>query len=115
MYRELHEEVGLLPTHVEILGRTREWLRYEIPDDYRRRLSAASKPEFRGQKQLWFLLRMIGRDEYVRLNTSHKPEFEEWRWIDYWRPLDEIIPFKREVYRLALTELETFLSVSTTR
>ena len=112
MYRELQEEVGLLREHVEVLGRTRDWLRYDIPDDYRRRLSAPSRPEFRGQKQIWFLLRFVGRDEHVRLNACHKPEFDEWRWVDYWRPLDEIIPFKREVYRLALTELEPLLKAS---
>lgn len=112
MYRELHEEVGLLSAHVEILGRTRDWLRYDIPDDYRRRLSAPSRPEFRGQKQIWFLLRLTGRDEDVKLDACHKPEFDEWRWVDYWRPLDEIIPFKRDVYRLALTELEPFLKAS---
>jgi putative (di)nucleoside polyphosphate hydrolase len=115
MYRELHEEVGLLPAHVAILGRTRDWLRYDIPDDYRRRLSAASKPEFRGQKQIWFLLRLTGGDDNVHLNACQKPEFDEWRWIDYWRPLDEIISFKREVYRQALTELETYLGVAAGR
>lgn len=111
MYRELREEVGLLPAHVAILGHTRDWLRYDIPDEFRRRLSShTSQIEFRGQKQLWFLLRLIGREQDVQLNTCHKPEFEAWRWIDYWHALDEIVPFKRDVYRLALTELESCLA-----
>jgi putative (di)nucleoside polyphosphate hydrolase len=113
MYRELHEEIGLLPAHVELLGRTGEWLRYDIPGEFRRRLaSSGSRVEFRGQKQLWFLLLLTGRDEDVRLDVSHKPEFEAWRWIDYWHALDEIIPFKRDVYRLALTELEPLLNAA---
>jgi putative (di)nucleoside polyphosphate hydrolase len=110
MFRELREEIGLFPEHVEVIGRTREWLRYDIPEEFRRRGSAGGhRAEFRGQKQLWFLLRLTGREQDVRLDVSHKPEFGDWRWIDYWSVLDEIVPFKRDVYRLALTELEPLL------
>ncbi len=55
MYRELQEEIGLLPQHVSILGATHDWLRYDIPDEFRRRPSSGSPVEFRGQKQIWFL------------------------------------------------------------
>lgn len=111
MFRELREEIGLLPSHVELLGRTRDWLRYDIPEEFRRRPSAsgASRPEFRGQKQIWFLLRLTAGEDAVRFDACHKPEFEAWRWIDYWGALDDIIPFKRDVYQLALTELEPLL------
>ncbi len=113
MYRELNEEIGLRPSHIHILGRTRDWLRYDIPEEFRRRLvpnsTITSPTEFRGQKQIWFLLRLTGTEQDVQLDACHKPEFDAWRWIDYWRVLDEIIPFKREVYRLALTELEPLL------
>jgi len=108
LYRELNEEVGLQPAHVELLGRTRGWLRYDIPSKYRRANSASS---FRGQKQIWFLLRLIGNDTDVRLDVSARPEFEAWHWIDYWHALDHIIDFKREVYQRALTELEPLLSL----
>jgi putative (di)nucleoside polyphosphate hydrolase len=107
MYRELHEEVGLHPSHVEILGRTRDWLHYDIPEDFRRR---APTTGFRGQKQIWFLLRLTGRDEDVCLDACDKPEFDEWRWIEYWSALEHIIVFKRQVYQQALTELEPLLS-----
>jgi putative (di)nucleoside polyphosphate hydrolase len=113
MYRELREEVGLEPQHVEMLGRTRDWLRYDIPEEFRRRGNNDPRPGFRGQKQVWFLLRLTGSDRDVRLDTSHKPEFEDWRWIDYWCALDDIIAFKRDVYRLALTELEPLLRLAT--
>ncbi len=111
MYRELREEIGLLAEHVEVLGRTRDWLYYDIPEEFRRRQASGDtgRPEFRGQKQIWFLLRLVGRESDVQLDTTHKPEFERWRWTDYWRTLDEIIPFKRDVYRTALTELESLL------
>ena len=106
MYRELGEEIGLQRAHVRILGRTREWLRYEVPDQWIRR---DWRGTYRGQKQIWFLLRLVGRDCDVRLRASEHPEFDAWRWHDYWVPLDTVIAFKREVYRQALTELHRFL------
>ena len=106
MYRELEEETGLKHDHVRILGRTRQWLRYEVPDKWVRRDWRGS---YRGQKQIWFLLRMLGRDCDVRLRTSDKPEFDAWRWHDYWVPLEAVIDFKREVYQQALTELHRYL------
>ena len=106
MYRELEEEIGLRPEHVRILGRTRDWLRYEVPIQWVRR---DWRGTYRGQKQIWFLLRLVGRDCDVRLRASDHPEFDAWRWNDFWVPLDSVIEFKREVYRSALTELRRFL------
>ncbi|MBY4897431.1 RNA pyrophosphohydrolase [Cupriavidus sp. AU9028] len=107
MYRELHEEVGLLPEHVRIVGRTRDWLRYEVPDKFIRR---EIRGHYRGQKQIWFLLRMAARDCDICLRATDHPEFDAWRWSHYWVPLDAVIEFKREVYQLALTELSRFLN-----
>jgi len=106
MYRELHEEVGLLPEHVRILGRTRDWLRYDVPGRFVRR---DARRQYRGQKQIWFLLRLVGRDTDVCLRTTQRPEFDAWRWSQYWVPLDAVIDFKREVYTLALNELADVL------
>jgi len=107
MYRELHEEVGLQPDHVRILGRTRGWLRYDVPQQWIRREWRTS---YRGQKQIWFLLRLVGRDCDVCLRTSERPEFDAWRWSEYWIPLESVIEFKRDVYQQALNELARFLS-----
>jgi putative (di)nucleoside polyphosphate hydrolase len=107
MYRELREEVGLEPAHVRILGRTREWLRYDVPRHWTRR---EGRTHYRGQKQIWYLLRMVGRDCDVCLRRSEKPEFDAWRWTEYWVPLDAVVDFKREVYQQALTELARFIS-----
>ncbi|WP_399360831.1 RNA pyrophosphohydrolase [Thiohalobacter thiocyanaticus] len=106
LYRELHEEVGLSPLHVEIIGATRGWLRYRLPDRYIRR---HSRPLCIGQKQVWFLLRLLGEEGDVRLNATDHPEFDDWRWVDYWRPLHEVVPFKRGVYKRALRELAPLL------
>ena len=77
MYRELEEEVGLRAEHVKIIGRTRDWLRYDVPDHFIKR---EVRGHYRGQKQIWFLLRMIGRDTDVNLRISEHPEFDAWRW-----------------------------------
>jgi putative (di)nucleoside polyphosphate hydrolase len=106
MYRELFEEVGLAPQHVKILGRTRGWLRYDVPRQWVRR---EHRNTYRGQKQIWFLLRLIGRDCDVCLRASDHPEFDAWRWSDYWTPLEAVIEFKRVVYEQALTELSRLL------
>jgi len=106
MYRELHEEVGLRPEHVRILGRTRNWLRYTVPERFVRR---EWRGHYKGQKQIWFLLRMVGKDSDVSLRATKHPEFDAWRWSDYWVPLDAVIEFKREVYTDALNELAAIL------
>jgi putative (di)nucleoside polyphosphate hydrolase len=106
MFRELHEEVGLLPDHVRIIARTRDWLRYEVPEHYIRK---DARGHYRGQKQIWFLLKLMGRDSDMNLRATDHPEFDAWRWNDYWVPLDVVIEFKRGVYELALTELARFL------
>ncbi|RMF98974.1 MAG: RNA pyrophosphohydrolase [Gammaproteobacteria bacterium] len=102
MYRELWEEVGLRPDDVELLATTREWLRYRLPERYVRR---HVRPLCIGQKQRWYLLRLLGDDSRLRLDRSEQPEFDRWRWVDYWRPVREVIYFKRPVYAQALTEL----------
>jgi putative (di)nucleoside polyphosphate hydrolase len=106
MYRELREEIGLLPEHVEIIGCTRDWLRYELPERFIRK---NTKPVCRGQKQRWYLLRLLGDERAVRLDLSDTPEFDHWRWVDFWEPVNQVIEFKRTVYRQALAELEALL------
>jgi putative (di)nucleoside polyphosphate hydrolase len=107
MYRELMEEVGLPGDKVRILGRTRHWLRYEVPSNWTRRKEPRS--HYRGQKQIWFLLRLTGRDCDLCLRATDHPEFDAWRWFSYWQAADSVIDFKREVYQAALRELEKYL------
>jgi putative (di)nucleoside polyphosphate hydrolase len=102
MYRELTEETGLAAHHVEVLDATPGWLRYRLP---RRCVRQGERPTCIGQKQVWFLLRLLGRDEDVRLDGHAKPEFDLWRWVDFWYPLDHVVSFKRRVYARALHHL----------
>jgi len=106
MYRELEEEIGLESGHVEMLGSTRGWLRYRLPERFIRR---HQRPVCVGQKQVWFMLRLVGEERFVRLDLSDKPEFDNWRWVDYWQPLREVVAFKRTVYKKALNELAPLL------
>lgn len=101
MYRELREEVGLDVADVMVIARTRDWLRYQLPKHLIRR---RSRPVCIGQKQVWFLLYLVGDEEKVRLDLCDQPEFDRWRWVDYWRPVREVVSFKRKVYRRALEE-----------
>ena len=102
MYRELWEEVGLTSDKVQVMCCTRGWLRYRLP---RRMLRRNSTPSFVGQKQKWFLLRMLSPDARVCVDGTDSPEFDGWQWVSYWYPLGQVVSFKREVYRRALREL----------
>ncbi len=108
MFRELYEEVGLRSRDVEIIGRTSEWLRYELPERFIRRRSS---PVCIGQKQIWFMLKLASEESRIRLDCSDKPEFDHWRWVDYWHPVNDVVYFKRKVYRDALTELRDLLGI----
>jgi putative (di)nucleoside polyphosphate hydrolase len=102
LFRELYEEVGVVKESVEVIGRTQDWLRYKIPEQLIRRHQT---PCCIGQKQRWFLLRFTGKESDVCLDSSDKPEFDQWCWIDPIEPPRSVISFKRSVYSEALKEL----------
>ncbi len=106
MYRELREETGLQPDHVEIVSFTNEWSRYRLPKRYIRRNST---PLCIGQKQIWYLLKLIAHEENVKLDVCKKPEFDLWKWVDFWKPVKEVVDFKRSVYEKTLIEFESIL------
>jgi putative (di)nucleoside polyphosphate hydrolase len=110
MYRELGEEIGLGRDDVRILGSTRGWLRYRLPERYVRR---DAEPVCIGQKQRWFLLRLLAPKERLRPDTTAMPEFDRWRWVTWWEPVHEVIHFKRRVYRRALEQLAPLLGGGT--
>ena len=101
MFRELKEEIGLNAEDVKILGTTRRWLRYRLP---KRLIRHYSKPLCVGQKQKWFLLRLVNEDVQFDLSVTETPEFDSWAWVSYWYPLSQVVAFKRRVYNLAMKE-----------
>ena len=103
LFRELSEEVGLRKSDVKILSQTSKWLKYRLPETYIRQKKA---PICIGQKQKWFLLGLQSEENCVDLESTRQPEFDDWCWVNYWYPVDQVINFKRDVYRKALTELE---------
>ena len=106
MYRELEEEIGLLPEHVEIIANTDDWLRYWLPEQF---IRYNTHPVCIGQKQKWFLLKLLADESHVKLDNSNKPEFDHWCWVDYWDPVKQVIAFKRDVYEEALQQLVPYL------
>ena len=109
MYRELWEETGLREKDVDILASTGSWLRYKLP---KRLIRKNSEPRCIGQKQIWFLLRLLSSEEELDLAVSRKPEFDDWKWVNYWHPTENVVFFKRRVYQCALAQLESCLSIS---
>ncbi len=102
MLRELWEEIGLYPDQVKIIGRTRDWLYYDVPEKWIRR---DFRGIYKGQKQIWFLLVLLGKNKDIDLDVTNHPEFEAWRWNNYWVPLKDVIDFKRQNYKEALLQL----------
>lgn len=109
MYRELHEETGLQKEDVELIAQTDDWLSYDLPKRYQRN---HAYPLCIGQKQHWFLLRLLADENKIDFNQGDKAEFDAYRWVDYWYPIRKVIYFKRQVYRSALTELANAAGVA---
>ncbi len=105
MYRELNEELGLLQEHVQVIARTVNWIYYDVPGLLNRANSSNSNNLYRGQKQIWYLLKFIGHDFQINIKKYKHPEFDAWRWVDYWLPVNQVVHFKRHVYKKALKEL----------
>ena len=102
MFRELFEEIGLQKNDIAILGKTKKWLKYDLPKKYQRK---TNNQLCVGQKQIWFLLRLISNDQSINLCTSKNPEFDAWEWVSEKKPLEIVISFKKNVYIKALNEL----------
>jgi putative (di)nucleoside polyphosphate hydrolase len=106
LFRELYEEIGLTSKQVQVLGATKHWLSYRLPQNL---IRYNQRPLCIGQKQIWYLLRLSGKESDICFNAVGHPEFEHYEWVDYWQPAKEVVYFKRKVYEAALTELEPIL------
>jgi putative (di)nucleoside polyphosphate hydrolase len=103
--RELEEETGISADLVEIIACSPREFLYDLPADMVGRLW---KGKYRGQRQTWFLMRFLGRDADVDLETEH-PEFRAWQWLEPARLPDMIVPFKRQLYTDVLAEFASLI------
>lgn len=103
--RELEEETGVSRDLVTVVAETADWVPYDLPQDL---VPQLWKGRFRGQKQKWFLMRFHGEDAQVNIVTEHQ-EFSAWKWLPVYELLDSIVPFKRAVYEVVLSEFKEHL------
>ncbi len=104
--RELAEETGISDDLVRVEAQTDDWVFYDLPHELVPKLW---KGRYRGQKQLWFLMRFLGTDDQVNI-TTEQPEFSTWRWLPPGDLMSNIVPFKREVYGRVLGEFGALIS-----
>ena len=104
MKRELKEETSI--RSIEILKELEGWTEYELPDYL---LGKIWRGKYRGQKQKWFIVRFLGRDEEINLKTTH-PEFIEWQWLDIENLPSVIVHFKKKVYKKLLPVIKSFIN-----
>ncbi|MCA3262033.1 MAG: RNA pyrophosphohydrolase [Telmatospirillum sp.] len=106
--RELAEETGI--AHVRVVGATRGWLSYDLPED----LAATMwRGRYKGQRQKWYAIKFLGQDGDIRLD-AHTPEFSAWRWVPLPSLVDLIVPFKRDLYAQIVAELSPFVAKHST-
>ncbi len=106
LFRELGEEIGLSPKHVIVIAKTPKWLRYDLP---KRHIRRKKKPICIGQKQVWFLLKLTAKEDSIKLDTHSDIEFDDWKWVDYWHPIEVVVDFKRSIYEDMLKSLAPVL------
>lgn len=99
-YRELQEETGVAPEHVQLIAETADWHAYDLPLEV---VPKRWKGRFRGQTQKWVHFRLLAPDTVIDL-TFKDVEFSDWRWADGATALALIVPFKRPIYETMLKE-----------
>lgn len=103
--RELVEETGIGRGLVEVVARSRTELTYDLPNEL---VGKLWRGKWRGQRQHWFLMRFLGIDADVRIDTA-EPEFRAWQWVEPSRVPELIVPFKRALYEAVLNEFDAWL------
>ena len=112
--REIFEEVGIKPSKIKVLGKIKDWVKYEIPKELAKK--SFKNKGIVGQKQKWFIFK-IKSEACISFVNDPDNEFDDFAWVSYWRPIALIVSFKKEVYRNVLAELlpiyfNEFLDVS---
>ncbi len=106
VFRELSEEIGT--NSVEILHVVPEKIRYDLPEEMRKKLWHG---HYAGQEQSWVAARFLGTNKDINLNAHQPPEFRNWQWVDLDKTIDLIVPFKRETYKKVIGLLKPYSSL----
>ena len=101
--REMEEEIST--NKVKILSSSKKWIKYEIPKETLRKLTWGNL--YVGQTQKWFLFRFLGINSDININTQN-PEFSDWKWTNHKNLVDNIVPFKKDLYKKVMREFEDF-------
>ena len=104
MKRELVEETSI--KNIKILKEFNQWLEYELPKNL---VGKIWKGKYRGQKQKWFVVRFLGSDDEINIDTKH-PEFIEWQWVDIEKLPELIVLFKKHLYEEITKELKEYIN-----
>jgi putative (di)nucleoside polyphosphate hydrolase len=104
MKRELLEETSI--ENIKVLKEFDEWLEYELPENL---VGKIWKGKYRGQKQKWFVVKFLGNDSEININTKNA-EFMEWKWVDIDLLPDLIVLFKKHVYEKVLVEIKKIVN-----
>ena len=102
--RELNEETSI--KSVEIIKEIENWYTYKLPGYL---LGKIWKGKYKGQKQKWFVMRFLGKESEINLNTK-KPEFYEWKWIDLEEITNVVVEFKLEVYNKIKKQVKNIIN-----
>ena len=108
VFRELVEETGVTRNLVRVEAITKDWIYYDFPEDIIDKLWSG---KYKGQRQRYYLMRFLGQNDQINIHTK-EPEFTAWKWIDLNDLLNNIVAFKRDVYRQVITEFRGYLTTS---
>ena len=97
--RELEEETGV--KSIELIKEIDGWFKYDLPKNL---LGKIWKGKYKGQKQKWFIMKFIGKDEEINIKTK-KPEFIEWKWLEFKKLPEVAVSFKINIYEKIKEEL----------
>ena len=101
IWREMMEEIGT--NKAKLIKESNKWVNYEIPNDTLKTLPWGHK--YIGQTQKWFAFQFTGKDSDINVETKN-PEFSEWKWAKINSIVDNIVPFKKDVYSTILEEFK---------
>ena len=101
VWREMMEEIGT--NNASLIHISKYWLNYDIPKDTLEKLPWGKT--YIGQTQKWFIFRFTGQDSDINVSTDN-PEFSEWKWSKYESLINNIVPFKKEIYKKIINEFK---------